>query len=310
MVHQRGIEISRRSIDAINKIVAPTNKTKLQSLIGKINFIRRFISNLTGKIRAFSPLLEIRADQEFIWGKEQQLALVEIKNYLTNPPVLIPPQKGKPFRLYLSTDGMVIGSVLIQEFEGKERVIYYLSRRLVDAETRYSTIEKLCLCLYFSCIKLRHYLLSAECTVICKDDVVGYMLSMSIMSGRIGKWILALSEFDLYYVLAKAVKGQNMADFVTQHCGMVGTLEIFPWTLFFDGYTCDRGTGIGIVLIPPRGKKYEFSLPIVATSTNNQAEYQALIKGLELLKEVHADAVEIFGDSMLVIKQLAGIYEC
>jgi len=64
------------------------------------------------------------------------------------------------------------------------------------------------------------------------------------------------------------------------------------------------------VLIFPQGRKYEFSLPIVATSTNNQAEYQALIKGLELLKEVHADAVEIFGDSMLVINQLAGSYEC
>ena len=51
-------------------------------------------------------------------------------------------------------------------------------------------------------------------------------------------------------------------------------------------------------------------MPIVATSTNNQAEYQALVKGLELLKEVRADAIEIFGDSMLVINQLAGIYEC
>jgi len=136
------------------------------------------------------------------------------------------------------------------------------------------------------------------------------MLSMSIMSGRIGKWILALSEFDLRYESAKAVKGQIMADFVTQHCGMMGTLEIVPWTLFFDGSTCGRGAGIGIVLISPRGKKYEFSLPIVATSTNNQAEYQALIKGLELLKEVHADAVEIFGDSMLVINQLVRNYEC
>ena len=100
------------------------------------------------------------------------MALDEIKNYLTNPPVLIPPQQGKPFKLYLSTDGLVIHSALIQEFEGKERVIYYLSRRLIDAETRYSAIEKLCLCLYFSCIKLRHYLLTAECTVICKNDVV------------------------------------------------------------------------------------------------------------------------------------------
>ena len=87
-------------------------------------------------------------------------------------------------------------------------------------------------------------------------------------------------------------------------------LEIFPWTLFFDGSTCDRGVGIGIVLISPRGKKYEFSLPFIATSTNNQAEYQALIKGLELLKEVHDHAVKIFGYSMLVINQLARSYEC
>ena len=101
-----------------------------------------------------------------------------------------------------------------------------------------------------------------------------------------------------------------MADFVTQHCGVVDALEIVPWTLFFDGSTCDRGPGIGIVLISPQGKKFEFCLPIVATSTNNHVEYQALIKVLELLKEVHADAVEIFGDSMLVIIQLIRIYEC
>jgi len=130
------------------------------------------------------------------------------------------------------------------------------------------------------------------------------------MSGRIGKWIFALSEFDLRYESAKAVKGQIMADFVTQHCGTVEALEIVPWTLFFDGSTCDRAAGIGIVLISPRERKYEFSLPIVATTTNNQAQYQALIKGLELLREVHADAVEIFRDSMLVINQLAGSYEC
>jgi len=46
MVHQRGIEVIRRSIDEINKVVAPTDKAELQSVIGKINFIRRFISNL------------------------------------------------------------------------------------------------------------------------------------------------------------------------------------------------------------------------------------------------------------------------
>ena len=60
----------------------------------------------------------------------------------------------------------------------------------------------------------------------------------------------------------------------------MGSLEVAPWTLFFDGSTCDQGVGIGIVLISPRWKKYEFLLPIIATSTNNQAVYEALVKGL------------------------------
>ena len=74
--------------------------------------------------------------------------------------MLIPPQKQKPFKLYLSADERAIGSALIQEFEGKERVVYYVSRRLLDAETRYFPVERLCLCLYFSYTKLLHYQLN------------------------------------------------------------------------------------------------------------------------------------------------------
>nr|QBA09453.1 ty3-gypsy sub-class retrotransposonable element polyprotein [Oryza sativa Japonica Group] len=136
LVHERGIEIPQRSINAIKKIKPPRNKTELQEMIGKINFVRRFISNLSGKLEPFTPLLRLRADQQFTWGAEQQKALDNIKEYLSSPPVLIPPQKGIPFRLYLSAGDKSIGSVLIQELEGKERVVFYLSRRLLDAETR------------------------------------------------------------------------------------------------------------------------------------------------------------------------------
>ena len=181
MVHERGIEINQKNIAAINKVVAPQNKTELQSLIDKVNFIRRFISNLSGRIQAFTPLLKLKPDQEFVWGEEQRKALEDVKQYLISPPVLVPPQADKPFKLYLSADERAIGSALVQEFKGKERVIYYVSIRLLDAETRYSPIEQLCLCLYFSCTELRHYLLSVECIVICKDDVVKYMLSLPIL---------------------------------------------------------------------------------------------------------------------------------
>ena len=128
-------------------------------------------------------LVEAKNDQEFRWGDIQQKAFEEIKEYMKCPPVLVPPQQGKPFKLYISADNQTIGSALMQEFEGKERVVFYLSRRLLDPETRYSPIEKLCLCLYFSCTKLRHYLLSAECTVVSKADVIKHMLSMPILNG-------------------------------------------------------------------------------------------------------------------------------
>ena len=69
--------------------------------------------------------------------------------------------------------------------------------------------------------------------------MIKHMLSMPILNGRVGKWILALLEFDLKYELAKAVKGQIMVDFVTQHHKpSIDYVEPVPWTLFFDGSSC------------------------------------------------------------------------
>ncbi len=127
LIYERGIEVIQRSIKAIKKIQPPDDKKKLQELIGKINFIRRFISNLSGRLEPFTPLLRLRADRQFTWGVEQQKALDNIKEYLSSPPVLIPPQKRISFRLYLSAGEKSIGSVLIQELEGKERAVFYLS---------------------------------------------------------------------------------------------------------------------------------------------------------------------------------------
>ena len=78
MVHERGIEVSQKTISAIDKVEAPTTKVGLQSLIGKINFIRRFIANLSGKIQPFSPLLKLKAHQTFVWGEAQQKALYRL----------------------------------------------------------------------------------------------------------------------------------------------------------------------------------------------------------------------------------------
>ena len=175
----------------------------------------------------------------------------------------------------------------MQEFEGKERVIAYLSQKMLDPETRYSATEKLCLFVYYSCTKFRDYLLSVECVVVSEFDVIKHRLSMPILNGRIGKWILALSEFDLWYESAKTVKCQIIADFITQHRDLsVEMINITPWALFFDGSSCSKGGGAGILLVSPQGVTFRYAIPIEFYVTNNQAEYEALLRGLRILVEI------------------------
>ena len=87
----------------------------------------------------------------------------------------------------MAAEDKVIGAVMTHETEGKEYIITYLSRQLIDAETMYTFMEKLCLSLYYACIKLRHYLLSSTCMVVCQTDVIKHILQMPILSDRIGK---------------------------------------------------------------------------------------------------------------------------
>ena len=159
--------------------------------------------------------------------------------------------------------------------------------------------------LYHACTKLRHYLLSAACLVICKTDIVKHILSAPILRGRLGKWAYALIEFDLRHESAKAVKGQVIADFITAH-RVVNYVTPAPWKLFFDGSTCVEGSGIGIILVAPGGQSFEFSFRIGYGDKcfNNQAEYEALLRGLRVLQDICIDSVEAFGDSMLVIQQI------
>ncbi|XP_045802475.1 uncharacterized protein LOC123896075 [Trifolium pratense] len=278
VVHKKGIEINQNKTKAILETKPPTNKKQLQSLLGKINFLRRFISNLSGKAQAFSPLLRLKKEDIFTWGQDQQEAFDEIKKYLSNPPTLMPPIRNKFMKLYISASNTTLGSMLAQEDEnGEEKAIYYLSRVLNDVETRYSSIEKLCLCF------------------------------------RIGRWALALSEYSLSYKPLKVIKGQIVADFIVDHSAIESPqnyVALEPWTLYFDGSKHQHGTGIGILIISPLKIPTKFKYKINGICSNNEAEYEALIAGLEILLSLGAKDIKIKGDSELVLKQLTKEYKC
>ena len=149
----------------------------------------------------------------------------------------------------------------------------------------YIFIEKLCLCLNYACTKLRHYLLSSTCIVVCQTDVIKYILQKPILSGRIGKWFYALVEYDLVCEPLKSMRGQIVADFIVEHRINdkhdleVGYITCTLWKLYFDGSVCDDGQGIGVVLISPKGAVFEFSNRLEEECTNNQVEYEAILFG-------------------------------
>ncbi|KAM1013558.1 hypothetical protein ACFX2C_043669 [Malus domestica] len=157
---------------------------------------------------AFSTLLKLKDSDKFEWREEHRAAFTQLKVALATPPVLVPPRRDKPLKLYVFAADESISCLLAQDTDaGREQAIFYLSRHLNPPEINYSPVKKLCLALFFAASKLRHYMLSSVTQVIAQTYVIRYMLTRPIVKGRIGKWTLALSEFSLQYVPQKVVKG-------------------------------------------------------------------------------------------------------
>ncbi|KAK1558216.1 hypothetical protein QYE76_016875 [Lolium multiflorum] len=102
-----------------------------------------------------------------------------------------------------------------------------IKRRMLDAETRYPEVEKLCLCLFFTCTKLHHILLTAEIFVICKSDVVKHMLSAPVLKGRLGTRDKAYGKWSPNwhgpYKVVQALKDPNLRA-ITALVVILGTL--------------------------------------------------------------------------------------
>ncbi|XP_024190639.1 uncharacterized protein LOC112194654 [Rosa chinensis] len=121
-----------------------------------------------------------------------------------------------------------------------------------------------------------------------------------------------------------SVKGQALADFLAHHpstefeeaeevdIGMVyvASMTNNHWTMYFDGSSTEFSVGVGIVVETPEGQKFQFAFQLDFTCTNNQAEYEALIVGLEILQEMGAWRVLVFGNSQLVINQMNKEFKC
>ena len=192
----RGIGVDPSKIKAILEMPPPKSEKEIRGFLGRLQYISRFIAKLTSTCEPIFKLL--RKNEPHTWKDKCQKSFELIKEYLLCPPILVPPQHGKPLLLYLSIIGEIIGSLLAQEDDEKnERAIYYLSKRFHDYKTRYTLIEKSCFALVWVLQKLRHIILPFQIWVVARMDPLKYLFEKLALSGRLSRWLILLAEFDL-----------------------------------------------------------------------------------------------------------------
>jgi ribonuclease HI len=322
VVSNNGIEVDPDKVKAIQAMTAPKTEKEVRSFLGRLNYIARFISQLTVTCEPIFRLL--RKKNPGVWDEDCQEAFDKIKQYLQNPPLLVPPVPGKPLILYLTVTESAMGCVLGQhdEFGRKEQVIYYLSKKFTECESHYNMIEKLCCGLVWSVKRLRQYMLYYTTWLISKIDLLKYIFEKPYMSNRLARWQVLLAEYDIIYKTRKSMKGSAIADHLADNAiedyeplnfdfpdEDVLVIESDWWTMYFDGAVNVYGNGAGAVIISPEGKQYPISIKLQFSCTNNTAEYEACIHGLEAALELKIGKLEVYGDSMLIICQTKGEWQ-
>ncbi|XP_052189984.1 uncharacterized protein LOC127799805 [Diospyros lotus] len=130
-------------------------------------------------------------------------------------------------------------------------------------------------------------------------------------SGRLTKWAVELSEYDISFEPRKAIKGQALANFIVECTHSHAAEKACPeaWMLFVDGASNAKGSGTGVVLISPEKEMLEYSLHFIFPSSNNTTEYEALLAGMKLAEKLEAKNLTAHSDSQLVVQQFQGTFE-
>jgi len=135
-----------------------------------------------------------------------------------NPLVFVSLVPGRPLILYMMVLDKLMGCMLGQHDESgkRKRVVYYLSKKFTACEINYSLLERTCYALVWATHHLRQYMLSYTTWLVSKMDPVKYIFEKPALTGRITRWQVLLSEFDIVYVTQKAIKGNTLADYLAQ----------------------------------------------------------------------------------------------
>ena len=272
IVNHRGIEANPDKIKVVLDMPSPSGIKEVQRLTGRIVALSRFVSRASDKCQPFFQVLK----KAFQWDTKCEEAFSALKTYLSSPPILVSPIEGELLTLYLVVSDFSTSDVLVRDKERVQHPVYYCSRALRGAEERYPRMEKLILALVTVARKLRPYF-QAHTIEVPTEYPMKQVLHKPETSGRLMKWAIELSEFDIRYKPKTAIKGQVLAVFIMEFTSAEPAkdaqtmTDLSIWKLSVDGASNVQGSGAGLILTSPEGIDIEYALSFGFHASNNEA---------------------------------------
>jgi hypothetical protein len=222
IVSTKGVKIDPNRIESIQTLAHPRSKKEVQSFLGKINFLRRFVSNFVELVKDITVML--RKGNEIKWTVGSHNSFNQIKKVVTEAPVLISPDYSKDFMIFSFSSFDTVAAVLLQKNDkGFEQPITFFSRALRDAELKYDVMEKHAYALVKDLKSFRVYVLHSKVIAYVPSAFVKEILIQPDIDGRRSKWIAKILEFDLEIRPTKLVKGQGLSKLLAKtNCKSLG----------------------------------------------------------------------------------------
>jgi hypothetical protein len=164
IVDENGVHVDPTNIQVTRDWPAPTTLTKLWSFLGLANFYRRFVLGFSHIASALSQVIKGSGRENFMWGKEQQLAFDDLNHRMSSSPVLSLPNLQQPFTIETDASDHVVGAVLTQH----NHPVAYHSETLSDIVQKYPTYDKEMYYIVQACRQWKHCILGKE-TIIHTD---------------------------------------------------------------------------------------------------------------------------------------------
>jgi hypothetical protein len=322
IISHQGIKANPEKIKAIMRMEAPRSQKKVHRLTGYMATLSKFILRLGEKGMSFYKLLK-KVDK-FQWTIEAQEALEALKKFLTTPPVLKPPCRATPNQpiedmlLYISCTTYVVSTALVVERveEGHtypvQHPVYFISEVLGPSKMKYPQVQKLLYAVLLTARKLRHYFDDHKIIVVTGFPI-GDILHNKEAIESIAKWACELGAHDIEFRPRMAIKTQALVDFVsewTEHQVPNNPETTEVWRMYFYGSLKLQGAGAGILFIAPGGEQLKYALQLLFPASNNAAEYEALIHGLNIAVSLSIKKLMVYGDFLVVISQINKKWDC